>query len=316
MKHRFTIVAGATILALGIASAPLAALAEDTDHTNTRALRPTLMRDARSAHDDADAVRAEKRRLRPALTRPTLTAHRASTSPERAKLLQKREQELGRLRERADARFARAQERAGMEIDRRIDALEAFAKRVGNASFAGTDQDALRATMQTQIDNLMTLRDRLLADGVATTTLREGVQSIAKSYRVFSLVVPKGAIVAAADRVNHIVSQTKAFSSKLTSRIGEMETGGTDVTALRSKLGELDAKVASAAEKAQAAVDQVNALEPDNGNEATLQANKKALQDAHQKIRDARQDLKDARALAGEIVRELRAHSASSSNEG
>lgn len=195
--------------------------------------------------------------------------------------------------------LARAEERATQEIDRRIAALEAFSTRIGNVHLSASDKSNLQSTMLAQIADLNTLKSQI-ASTTSTTTMKDAIQSIAKSYRIFALVIPQSAVLAAADRVNNIVSQMQQLATKLSDRL----SGNTDAT-LTAALSDFNAKVADAASQAQAATSEVQALTSDNGNQTVLQANQKALQDARKKLQAAEQDLKDARKDAGTIIRSV-----------
>ncbi len=200
----------------------------------------------------------------------------------------------------------RARTRAEQEIDRRAQMLGAFATRIGNGRISDADKSSLQATMQEQINDLQTLKSQIASDA-STTTLKTAIQSIGKSYRIFALVMPQGAVMAAADRVNQVAAQMQALSGKLQTRISSA-TG--DTAALSTALSDLNAKVSDAQTQAQAAVSEVSALKPDNGDQAVFKSNHAALQDAHKKLQAAQKDLAAARHDAATIVQGL--HSLSS----
>ena len=208
--------------------------------------------------------------------------------------------------QKVNAVLSKAKDRADQEIDRRIAALQTFADRVGNVKISDVDKTDLQETMKEQIDALTTLKTQIASD-MSTTSLKEAVQSITKSYRVFALVIPKGAITAGADRVNNIVSQLQLLSTKLATRISDAQSTGGNVVKLTTTLTDMNMKISDATSQAQSAVTQISALQPDNGDHAILKANQMALQDAHKKIQMAQKDLQDARKDAESIVKGLRA---------
>lgn len=195
----------------------------------------------------------------------------------------------------------RAQSRIDREVERRVEMLERFESRVENIHLPDKDKSALQMAMQEQIQNLRNLKNTV-AGNVGTTTLRSAIQSVKKSYRIFALVVPKGAITASADRVNQIVSQMRIFSTKLEERIN---SASGDKSTLMSTLADFNKKIEAAKESAQAAVSEVNTLSPSNGDQAIFLSNRKALRDARTKLFSARRDLMAARKDAGEIVKGL-----------
>ncbi|HFC11043.1 MAG TPA: hypothetical protein ENJ75_02545 [Candidatus Kaiserbacteria bacterium] len=195
----------------------------------------------------------------------------------------------------------RAQSRIDREVERRVKMLERFESRVENIHLPDKDKSALQMAMQEQIQNLRNLKNTV-AGNVGTTTLRSAIQSVKKSYRIFALVVPKGAITASADRVNQIVSQMRIFSTKLEERIN---SASGDKTTLMSTLADFNKKIEDAKESAQSAISEVNAISPSNGDQAIFLSNRKALRDARTKLFSARRDLMEARKDAGEIVKGL-----------
>jgi hypothetical protein len=200
----------------------------------------------------------------------------------------------------------RAKERAGEEIDRRITALNKLVTRVDDKKRVSQDgKDNISATAQSQIQLLTTLKAKIESDD--TTTLKDDVSTITKTYRIFALVIPQGAIKAAADRIDTTVDLMTAFGTKLNTRINDAKTAGKDVSALESAYTDFTAKLADAKVQAQAAVDETVNLQPDNGDQATMTANKTALMDARAKLQAARKDLQAARADAETIIKGLRA---------
>lgn len=195
--------------------------------------------------------------------------------------------------------IAKAEARAEQEIARRVAALQALIERINNIHISDADKAALQVTMQGQIADLTDLKTAI-ASTTSTTTLKTAVQSITKSYRIYMLVIPQATIIAAADRVNQIVSQLQQLATKLAARIGSAH-----VATLSPLLADLNAQLTDAITEAQTAVSETSALVPDNGDNAKMKANGAALKDAAAKIKVAEKDLLSARKDAGEIVKGL-----------
>ena len=198
--------------------------------------------------------------------------------------------------------------RADQEITRRIDALNALSARVNAmVKVSASDKTSLSSTIQTQITAMNTLQAQIAADAAAnsTSSLKADVQSITKSYRIFALVIPQGAIEAAADRVMTITDLMTQLAGQLQTRITAAQSAGVDMTTSVSALADMNAKVADANAQAQAAVSETASLQPDNGVQSVMASNTAALKDAHTKIQAAQQDLVTARADAGAIVKAL-----------
>jgi hypothetical protein len=209
-----------------------------------------------------------------------------------------------------------AQNRADQEITRRINALNALSARVNNmVRVSATDKANLSSTIQTQITAMNTLQAQIATDAAAdsTSSLKADVQSITKTYRIFMLVIPQGAIEAAADRVETITGLMAQLATKLQARITAAQSAGVDMSASVSALADMNAKVADANAQAQAAVSEVASLQPDNGVQSVMQANTAAMKDAHTKIQASQQDIVAARQDAGTIVKALLATNVSAS---
>ena len=198
--------------------------------------------------------------------------------------------------------------RADEEITRRITALTDLSTRVGAmARLSANEQESLSTTIESQIAALSALKAKISADEAAnsTTTLKTDVQSIITSYRIYMLVLPQGAIEAAADRILTISGIMSDLSAKFSSRISAAATAGNNVSSSQAALADMNAKIADANTQVQAANTEVASLTPDNGSSTLMQANTAALQDARAKIVASQHDLIAARADAMTIVKAL-----------
>ena len=158
---------------------------------------------------------------------------------------------------------------------------------------------SLQATLSAQVSDLTTLKATIDADTVLAT-LKTDVQSIAKGYRIYMLVLPQGRIAAASDRVLTLVGQMQTLGAKLQARI-TADTSGNAAT-LQAAYSDMQAKIADASTQANAAVSETASLQPDNGVASVEASNTAALKDARSKIEAATTDLKAARADIATIV--------------
>jgi hypothetical protein len=136
--------------------------------------------------------------------------------------------------------------------------------------------------------------------------LKTDIESITKSYRIYALVIPQGAVLASADRLLMLADSLTALNAKLQTRITAAQTAGKNVSALQTLSADMVAKIADARVQAQAAITLTSSLTPDNGDQAKFEANKKALQDARTKLHAGEKDLKDARKDAGDITKGIK----------
>ncbi|MFA6338985.1 MAG: hypothetical protein WCW87_02935 [Candidatus Paceibacterota bacterium] len=198
-------------------------------------------------------------------------------------------------------------DRANKEIDRRVTALDALAARVQEMKKVSDNEKATIASdVQSQNSILVSLKAKIAAD-TDIETMRADVKSITGTYRVFALIIPRGHIVASADKINTVADLFTAIVTKLEAKIVVAKSAGNDVAVLESTLADMKAKIADAKVQAQNADAKVAPLTPDQGDTAKLQANKTALSQARTSIKVGNDDLKKARQDATLIVKELKA---------
>ena len=204
----------------------------------------------------------------------------------------------------APVKIADRKVKADQEIDRRVEALNQLVTRINQMKKVPTEGKAsLTTKAQENITLLTTLKAKIDAD-TDLATLKTDVKSIAKSYRIFMLILPQIHMVAAADRVSTTVDQLNVVASKLNIRIA---TAGDKGTAFITQLADMNAKITEAQTKAQDAINTVMTLVPDNGVEAQMTSNKKALEDAKAMIETASADVRDASSIAKTINTGLKA---------
>jgi hypothetical protein len=198
--------------------------------------------------------------------------------------------------------------RADAEITRRINALNALSTRVNAmAKVSASDKASLSSTITTQIAAMNTLEAQIAVDAAAnsTTSLKADIQSITKSYRIFALVIPQGAIEAASDRVLDISGMFTTLSGELQARITDAQNAGANMSTSVAALADMNTQITNVQIQANAAVSETASLQPDNGDATIMASNTAALQDARTKIKAAQADLTAARADAGTIVKAL-----------
>jgi len=199
-------------------------------------------------------------------------------------------------------RIDKGQQRGDNMIDQRIQSLNNLLARLSKMKLLSPDVlSALQASINTEISTLTTLKTQIGSD-TSTTTVKSDDSDITKANRVYLVVIPKAQIAAAADRIDAVVTQLTALSTKLQTRITAAQTAGADVTAATAALTDYNAKVADAKTQADAAVSETVNLQADNGDATVRASNTTTLKDARTKLSAAEADLKAARADAKTIV--------------
>lgn len=212
-------------------------------------------------------------------------------------------------------REEQAKQRAYNEIERRIRVLTELAARVGDMlHVSDSGKTSVNATVQAQIAALTDLRARIEADD-ATSTLKADMQSITKSYRIFALIIPQGHIQVSADRIHSAADAMTALLAKLSTRLSDAASAGTDVSAEQSLVTSAQGHIADATTAADAAVSLTANLQPDNGDETVAAANKQALKDGRAKIQEALKALQGARTDINALVSGVKKLNASASTE-
>lgn len=205
-----------------------------------------------------------------------------------------------------EERTAKLKEKAEQEIERRITSLENLKSRINSITrLSESDKTSLSSTIDTQISELNSLKSKIEAE-TELDTLKEYVKSITQSYRIYALIIPKGAVMAAGDRVIAIVDALTQLGTKMQAAIDETKTAGKDVSAAETAMKDFSSKLIDAKSKAQAAIDAVENLSPDGGDKDKMQSNLDALKSAKDKIKDAHEDIVAARKDAKEIVKTLK----------
>lgn len=206
-----------------------------------------------------------------------------------------------------EAKIADFIKRADQEITRRITALNSLSTRVSAmVKISDAQKTNLNAMIQDQITTLGTLKTKIDAD-TDLATVRTDVQSITKSYRIFMLVVPRGFITAAADRIITITDQMTTLNTKLQTRIGDAKSAGKDTSAIDKLITDYTTKIGDAKTQAQSALSGISGLAPDNGDKTLMASNTAALKDAKTKIEAAQKDVLAAQKDAKTIAKDLKA---------
>lgn len=185
------------------------------------------------------------------------------------------------------------QNRAEKEITRRITSLQSKLERIDSMEKLTDEQKAaLKTQVQNEITTLQALLEKIKGSS-DVQTLKTEVQSIVKEHRVYSMVMPKLTLLAAANRLNNTADQMGSLSAKLQIRIDEAKAAGKDVSAAETNLADMNEKIADAKKQAESAITAVSALTPTEypENKTTLMNARKMIQTGYQNLVAARKDV-------------------------
>lgn len=200
------------------------------------------------------------------------------------------------------AAMTRMEGKAGQEIDRRVTNLNDLLSRVdGIKNLSASDKSSISSAITNQVNGLTQFKSKIAADA-DLAAMKADVKSITDAYRIYALVLPQVRIIAAADRVVTVAAGMQELAAKLEARISAAQSAGTDMTAAANTYADYNAKIADAGAQAQAAVNGIATLVPDNGDKAKMAANTAALKAARTAIVAAQKDLAAARKDAATII--------------
>lgn len=220
-----------------------------------------------------------------------------------------------KLAGRQNAAISRLDMRSADEISARIDALNKISSRVNAMVKLSADQKtAITTEIQNLVSDLTSLQTKIQLDASSTSVgsqgalsstspLRMDIQSIAKNYRIYALVIPQVEILAAADRAETIVASLNVFSAKLQTRIAAAQSAGKNVASLQTSLTDMNTKTSDAQVQATAAITATANLTPDNGDTTLAASNSAALKTGRADIKTANTDIRTAVADARSIVK-------------
>ncbi len=198
-------------------------------------------------------------------------------------------------------RITNWQARGSKEIDARVTSMNDLLSRVqAMKNVSDNDKAMLSSEIQSLVSTLGNLKGQIGSE-TSTTTLANDVKSITQSYRVYLLVEPQVRIIAAADRIKTIVNQLGLIDGKIQSRLAQDPTANGNAS-VQSALTDITAKLSDANTQAQAAVSEITALQPDQGDKTVMTSNTTTLKDARSKILAAQKDLVAAKKDAQSIV--------------
>jgi len=196
--------------------------------------------------------------------------------------------------------------RGNTAIDARIDDLNKLNARVQELTkVSATEKAAIASEVESNIAGLNSLKSKIDADADVKTAASDE-KTITGTFRIYALVVPRGHLYSAIDRIKTIGDLMMSLSTKIQARITAEQSAGQDVTALQASLVDFNAKIAAANAKAQTANTAIASLSPDKGDQVKLKSNTVALKSARTDVKSATENLKAARQDLKSILETLK----------
>lgn len=192
--------------------------------------------------------------------------------------------------------------RSDLEINRRLAKLQALSSKINAATkLTSSDKAAITNEVNAAISGLQALKTKIDAD-TTLANARVDAKSIVTEYRVYALIMPKVALLRAADAQQATEDKLSSLADKLQTVMTAKKNAGKDVTALQSSLDSMRSKISVARGILTSVQSKVLPLQPTdyNSDHAVLSGYASQLKTAH--ISNA-----DALALAKQIAKDLKA---------
>ncbi|HSX33551.1 MAG TPA: hypothetical protein VLF91_04400 [Candidatus Saccharimonadales bacterium] len=191
-------------------------------------------------------------------------------------------------------RLTNMKQKGDQEITRRLNALSKLTDKItAAAKLSASDKAALSSEVSSEITGLTTLKAKLDAETTVAGAAAD-VQSMVTEYRVYALIVPKVQLIKTADDQQAVESKLTDLATKLQARLTTAQTQGKDVSALQTKLTDMNTQIATAQAISAGVEVEALALQPSdyNADHAIVSSYRNRLQTAHQDNQAAYQDAK------------------------
>ncbi len=186
-------------------------------------------------------------------------------------------------------------------INARIEALNKLSLRIqAMKNVSAGVKASLASEVQTNTQGLSALKTKIDADTDANVAATDQ-KSIYGDFRIYALIIPKGYLLASADRVKVVSGLLTDLQSKLQARATTSSSAE-----LTSLLADMTSKIADAKVEAGLAESGIVNLSPDKGDKAVAESNHSALVTARAHVKTASTDLKAAREDARKIMKKLK----------
>lgn len=187
------------------------------------------------------------------------------------------------------------------EIARRLQSLSRLSTEITSAAhLTASSKTALQNEVNSAVSGLNTLKTKLDNDKTVSSA-KADAQSIMNEYRVYALIVPKVHLIKLADDIQATDGKLSDLANKLQTRIATEKTSGKDVSALESKLTDMNAQIAAGQNIAGNVETKIIGLQPSDYN-----SDHKILAGYSAKLKAARTDNQAAYADAKAIIDTLK----------
>lgn len=210
----------------------------------------------------------------------------------------------------ADTRLNAIKTKGNAEIDRRLGTLNTLITVIAASAHLSKDnQTALSNQVSAEVEALGQLRIKLDAETTVTGAAAD-VSSMITEYRVYALIVPKVRLLKTADDQTVVEQKLSDLAAKLNTRLSQTESSTEGISALRTKLDQLNTSISDAKALTQSVESGVLPLQPSDydTDHAVLGRYRDQLGAAHL-------DNQDSYKLAKDIVTGLKQLGSSSSSQ-
>jgi mannose/fructose/N-acetylgalactosamine-specific phosphotransferase system component IIB len=185
-------------------------------------------------------------------------------------------------------------------LEKRIARLEAMRTRLEQMKKISNAAKTLLGNEIKKIeDELLALKEKIAASA-DFSEIKQEINSISKSYKAYTMVMPRAQLMSAAERINSLSDKLENIAKDYETRIGNVQSQQ-EQDSLKKTLVLMKTNIASARTKAQEALTALNAINTANPDKEAMKLIIAALKDARQKVKDGHKYLIDARKNAHDI---------------
>ena len=209
--------------------------------------------------------------------------------------------------ETAEARHSieDAKERAAGAIERRLATLDRLTEKITSSPHVTDEHEAALLSDYRVASNGLEQLGEDIAEAQTPEELRDLVPLIATDYRVYLVIVPKSAEVAASDHVMTAVERSTEVATAIDQAADRAEAAGFDVTQVRRWLTSAKDEIAEANRTGVPVADMVIGLDAGDWEEpakSTLEDGKRRLENARVDLRQAHGSLQQARQALEDAI--------------
>ncbi len=206
-------------------------------------------------------------------------------------------------------KLARFQEFGAMLIENRIGLLNKLKVRIQEkTNIDNNTKTQIIADIDKAIADLNTLKAKIAAD-TDLNTVKTDIRSIFESFKIYSVVAPRGLGESLAAQGQYILGRLEAIQRQLQTMLEQNKNKGKDVSSLQPLMDQITAKLNDAKAQLTIAEEKFKQMTPANTDAA-----KTAREEGKTAMKKAKDALKEAHRIMKQMNEQLRTMNSSSAS--